>query len=87
VGITGQCVACTNNCKTCLNAINVCLTCNTNTYFLSSTSSCVTDCNPGLFIDYINQVCVGCTAPCATCTNSTTLCTSCTTGYLLNSKC
>lgn len=87
VGISNQCVACTNNCKTCVNATNICLTCLTNTYFWSSKSECVTSCDPGLFIDYTNGICVGCTAPCNTCTGSATYCTSCITGYLLNNTC
>jgi proprotein convertase subtilisin/kexin type 5 len=86
-GVAGLCQACTNNCKTCSGATNFCLTCNSGTYFLNATNSCVTNCNPGLFIDYSAQACVGCTSPCNTCTNTSTTCTSCTTGYLLLKEC
>lgn len=81
------CQACTNNCKTCINATNICLSCNSGSYFLSSSSSCVTSCKPSLFIDYTTQSCVGCTSPCNTCINSSTTCLSCLTGFLYLSSC
>ena len=80
-GVAGQCLACTSNCKTCSGATNVCVLCNNGSYFLNSSSSCVTSCGTGLFIDYDNQLCVGCTSPCNTCINSSTTCTACIPNY------
>lgn len=86
-GVSGDCLVCTSNCKTCSGATNYCLTCNNGTYFLNTSNSCMTNCDPGLFIDYTSQSCVGCASPCKTCANSSSTCTSCLTGYLLSNKC
>jgi hypothetical protein len=83
-GVSGVCQACTASCKTCSGSTSQCLTCVNGTYFLASSNSCLSSCDPNMFINATSQSCVGCSASCSACVNSSTTCTSCTSGRFLS---
>ncbi|XP_041915930.1 proprotein convertase subtilisin/kexin type 5 isoform X1 [Alosa sapidissima] len=83
-----RCKKCYSSCKTCEGSrSNQCTSCKPLHHFNENTSSCVTSCGDGYYVEHVGNVCRKCSENCMRCT-SATICTECMEGHsLVGNKC